>query len=281
MEELRNIKNSNLIVTPYFENWLLTHLDDSLSEEIISIITQEFRKPPYDDKKRLGGSSAGTCLRKQVLSYLGTTATSLPNNHLRRIFHDGNWRHLRWQAALLSAGIVSEIEVTVENPETKVRGKIDAVGFVPDNHPNPLYRGKKFAFELKGAHDYAYRSYGKADGWRRYADQMTRYINAKDDIDLYVLVVENKNTNDYKEWVIRRDDLKVPISREITELEILNEAIDTRTLPPMLSTCAAGKGTLWTQCKFGGNTGQCIQLQEWPKSAKRVIRPKSGTKNQG
>jgi hypothetical protein len=279
MEELRNIKNANLIVTPYFENWLLTHLDDSLSEEIISIIVQEFRKPPYDDKRRLGGSSAGTCLRKQVLSYLGTTPTSLPNNHLRRIFHDGNWRHLRWQAALLSAGIVSEIEVTVEDPETKVRGKIDAVGFVHEDHPNKLFRGKKFAFELKGAHDYAYRSYGK-EGWRQYGDQMVRYLNADPTIELYVLVVENKNTNDYKEWVIRREDLGAAIAREHSELEALNQAIDTRTLPPMLTQCAAGKGTLWTRCKFGGDTGQCVQLTEWPVK-KRVIRPKNGATNKG
>ncbi|WP_155373755.1 hypothetical protein [Catellatospora vulcania] len=104
------------------------------------------------------------------------------------IFNDGKWRHLRLQANMLAAGLINDIEVSLPWPNMRSMGTADASGIVPDDHPNPLFRGKTFGVELKGVNMFQYSKYIKEDTQlARHKSQFYRYILSAG-WDLYIVL---------------------------------------------------------------------------------------------
>jgi len=264
-ETLRSVKpDTNQIITPRLVEWYFTHAEDQIPVWVWERVTRAACATPYSSSGRFGGSAASTCHRRQIFNYLGVRQASLPDTRLSAIFNDGKWRHLRWQTILLMAYIIDEIEREVSYDKMHVSGSMDGAGTVPDNHPNPLYRGKKFGFELKGANPYVYDTL-KNTGWKKYENQIARYFLADPSLELYVLVVENKATQLWKEWVVSRELMSDLIIEDLTELEKLNNHLRARTLPSMLSMCEVQKGDIFTNCPYGGTDGPCFRATEWPR----------------
>lgn len=271
--ELRGAINKiddNLIITPRYEAWLAQFSDDPLSEELSQKLADEVSKGQRSRVGSFTGSGAGKCKRRQIFSYIGLRSSEkndvLENStRLMLIFYDGRWRHLRWQFSLLASKILDDIESPIFDVVNNVTGLLDGIGTVPSDHPNILWRNLKFGFELKGANPYVYQG---MDSWARYSSQIARYFRARPDLDLYVIVVENKASQEYKEWVVHRSMVENLLREEVEELAALNSYVNKKSLPPLLSACQIKKGAIWEKCPYGGDSGLCVETVSWPKSKK-------------
>jgi hypothetical protein len=259
---IRAQKQSDLIITPKLQAFLMNnpqlYFDESIGDFIRDVITTQ----PRVRSGSFSASSAGMCQRRQVFSYLGIDSGGVNGFQLQNIFEDGKWRHLRWQAILLQAGLLDKAEVPLDWPKMRSKGSMDGQGTVPDDHPRKEWRGMEYGFELKGVSPYVYDSYIQQGGKIEHKKQVHRYFLASG-VDLFVILYENKATQVWHEWVIEPDSLLLKEQQD--ELDELNESVVNEQLPPILSGCQVAKGTEYNQCPYGKNSGVCSAMKDqWP-----------------
>jgi hypothetical protein len=98
--------------------------------------------------------------------------------------------------------------------------------------------------------------------------QIHAYFIACPEIPLWSLVYDNKDDNEWKEFVIKRDDdLLTEVKSEINELK---EHVRSKDLPPILEECSQKKGRYKT-CEFAHS---CLDISEWPQPPRKVRKPK-------
>jgi hypothetical protein len=254
---VRSLTDSRKIVTPAYRKWLRKHSDDPYPDWVVELMAKELRKQQRDRRWSFSGSSAGACLRAQEFGYLGiaTAVEAQPSVDLLSIFDDGRWRHLRWQANLLSAGILRHIEVSLNWPAKRSKGSMDGLGVVPDDHPNLSWRGLEFGFELKGVNGFQFSKLIQQPlPKEEHLDQVDRYFLSSG-VDLFVVLYECKLTQRTHEWVITRDEQR--IQESAYELDELNAAVDQEELHPQLRSCSARMGPYWQSCPYAGKGGVC------------------------
>lgn len=229
----------------------------TLDEEVHQIIAEQLSKPPRDRSGSFSSSSSGKCERLQVFNYIGQGADDLPQSNdprLQQIFYDGSFRHLRWQAVLLQAKIIDRIEVPLSWKKMRSEGSMDGLGVVHDEHPRPDWRGLEFGFELKGMNSWGYKSQIEKGIREDHLDQVHRYFLSSG-LELFVIIYENKDTQEWTEWVITPNGLIIQGQNE--ELKRLNKWVDTQKLPPMLDECKKQTGKTFNDCPKGGKGGTC------------------------
>lgn len=257
-------ESENLVVTPRLTTWLVQHGDEELDAKVAQRVYDLLTTKPRNRVASFSSSSAGNCVRRQVFEYVGAAGGAVPTPTLQNIFNDGKWRHLRWQAMLLMAGILTTIEYPLSWPAKRSKGSVDGHGFVPDEHPR--YGGREFGFELKGANPYAWQTVDKTGAPPdKTLDQVHRYFLLSG-FDLFVIVYENKATNQWLEFVVEEDPVRLQEQR--VELDELNVAADHKTLPMRLPSCQQKWGDTFHQCPFGGDHGTCWKFDSsytyWP-----------------
>lgn len=247
----------NEIVVPQYRPWLKNHADEALPQWVVDIIAKQMTEQPRVRSGSFSSSSAGGCLRAQELEYIGAKVPSLqqPDSQLSNIYNDGKWRHLRHQANLLTAGIIDSIEVPIMWPEMRSRGTMDGKGVVPNDHPRKHWRGKPFGLELKGMFSWQYvKRVRNDDPKESHLNQITRYMLASG-IELFVYLVENKDSNEWWEKVFEPDRQRMEDQRR--ELAKLNKAVDEGKLHKQLLSCSKRLGGQWNNCNFAGEFGTC------------------------
>jgi hypothetical protein len=262
---VREVKRAQTIVSQPYRQWLGQHLDDPLPDWVIERINEQLRAKQRDRRYGFSASSGGQCLRRRELSYLGVSPSlrSSPDARLLNIFHDGRWRHLRWQASLLAAGVIDDIEVVLDWPNMRHRGTMDGAGVVRSNHPFPEWRNKTFGLELKGMNTWHYDKQVRVrdDQMDAHKAQVTEYFLSSG-YDLFVFLYEDKKTGGWNEWVVTPD---LQMIRDASHnLVTMNADIDSKQLRPMLPSCEIRKGPNWTGCPFGGSHGPCERAGDWP-----------------
>lgn len=260
---LRNLVNAvnstNKIITPSLAEWIIRHGDDALSEAVADKIHELLTTQPRYRGGSFSASSSGMCERRQVLQFLGPREGVI-DTRLANIFSDGKWRHLRWQSMLLMAGLLTDIEEPLDWPAKRTRGTMDGLGIVSDDHPKQHWRGQEFGFELKGVSGFLYPKWSKAlhEPHRR---QVHKYF-AMSGLKLFVIVYEDKSTQEWTEWVIEPDPQLM--DETLAEIDRLNDAVDSRRLPTMLPQCKLQRGPEWKGCPMGGAGGPCVSAGKWP-----------------
>lgn len=259
---VRAAEDANKIVTPRLQKWLLKHGDEGIPQDVANLVYQQMTAQPRYRGESFSSSSAGMCLRKQVLMYLNMPQGNI-DPQLQNIFNDGKWRHMRWQAMLLSAKILDRMEYSLPWPDKRSVGTMDGLGIVPDDHPRVDWRGKTFGFELKGVSTFQYGTYAKkgAVPKRDHLNQVSRYFLSSG-VDLFVIIYEDKTTQAWTEWVIEPNAQLVEEQR--VELDALNESVEDEVLPEQLPGCAKRTGPDWNSCPFAGAGGICETARTWP-----------------
>lgn len=263
---VREVKAANTIVSGPYRKWLGAHADDAFPDWVIERIVEQLGTKSRDRRASFSASSGGQCMRRRELAFLGVPENlkRAPDAHLLNIFQDGKWRHLRWQASLLAAGVLTDIEIPLTWPNMRHRGTVDGCGIVRDDHPFPEWRGKTFGLELKGMNKWHYDKQVRVRD-----DQMDAHKGQVDEYflssgwDLFVFLYEDKATNNWKEWVISPDPQRIRDAR--VDLTTMNEDLDRKVLRPMLSSCNIRMGTNWSSCPFAGDHGPCELARDWPK----------------
>lgn len=257
---------SDLLVSPRYENYLATHHNILVDETIAEFIKSELTTPQRDRRMTFSASARGVCPREQVFRFTTLEPISRFSSSLIAIFHQGTFMHLKWQALLLDAGILHEPEVSCVWEDANLSGTIDGVGLVPDDHPLRDDH-EKFGWELKSINSNGYRYVLSGGPKRDHLLQIHAYMIATG-IFVWSLCYENKDTQEWKEFVVRYDPA---IAEEVrNELELLNSHVDNKTLPPVLAECRQMKGA-YKSCAFAH---VCLDQHEWPVEKKRAIKLK-------
>lgn len=260
---LKQEKSQDFILTPKINEWLLTHADEPLSDELAALVAKQLSLKPRERSASFSASSAGLCLRRQELAYLGKPER--PNSpQLKNTFKDGHWRHLRWQTMLLSAQLLEEIEVPLEWPKYHSKGSADGRGYIWWETANPKYRNREFIWEHKGVGSRVWEKKAEQDTpTEEHLKQVHRYMLVSG-IDLCVVTYEDKgnwSNLGWKEFIVEADPDLLRESKE--ELEKLDRARQTKKLHPLLPECKIGTGTTYAYCPFGGKNGVCKSMKNW------------------
>ncbi len=170
------------------------------------------------------------------------------DSRLSTIFATGNMMHLKWQMAGLTEGWLSEAEVVADRDDLSFGGTLDGINWDGSG------------LEYKSINDRGYNMVTSAgEPKQMHIDQVHGYFILRDDIDRFSVIYENKNTGDWREFLVRRDDKKVD---EITkELLIINEHISGEKLPPVLRKCQERDGAEYRNCPF---KDECLGMKKWP-----------------
>ena len=248
------------IITHRLNMFLMQNPNLTVDQWVADLVHEQITKQPRERSGSFSSSAAGTCLRRQVFNYIGISSGGVNDPQLQNIFYDGTWRHLRWQATLLQAGILQSIEFPLKWDAKRSVGTMDGLGIVPDDHPRERWRGLEFGWELKGINSNGYR-YALTNGVKEdHLNQIHRYF-LSGGMDLFVVIYENKDTQEWKEWVIEPDQKRLEAQQ--AELDALNGYADQELLPPILSECLSGTGKTAQWCPFGGKTGVCLRRDQW------------------
>lgn len=233
---IKSLNATNQLVTPRLEKWLFNNSHLLVSDEHADILKQTVTAVPRNRSASFSSSSRGQCHRKQVFGYLGVPSTSEVEPGLHAIFIDGTWRHLRWQMLLLTAGILTDIEVPFHRSDLRLRGSLDGQN-----------ADEAWGFELKGTSD-SEIVYGKKPPIPYHILQVHTYFLGKPELERFSLIYEDKRYQTWKEIVVERDPKILGIVRD--ELVYLNWCIDQRKLPDVLEECRHGEGITFKKCQY-------------------------------
>lgn len=253
LKHLLRSKQPELLVTPRLETYLARTPSLQVDHAVAQFIAKEVSQPGRDRSNTFSASARGKCLRAQVFAFTSLRPVPRLNSDLHAIFHDGTFRHLRWQATLLDAGILGDVEVGFSDSSYRLVGTLDGMG---DDETGP------FGWELKGANEYTYRFVLEHGPRRDHLLQIHAYMHISG-LERFSLMYENKNDQTWKEFVITRDEeVMEEVMRELREG---NQYVDKRELPPILEECKKKTGA-FTTCEYAH---ACLQQDAWPT---RVIR---------
>jgi hypothetical protein len=255
-----------LLVTPRLRRWFLEHPGGGASlitPDAIDRVLRELRTAPRERTRTYSASSAGDCLRRQELMYLGAPVTPSRRFSVEQlaIFSDGWIRHIRWQLLTLSAGILTDIEYPAPWLDRYAMGSLDGVGIVPADYPVPTWRDTVWGLEIKGVSPFLWSKYTAGPlPIEAHVKQIARY-SLQSGIRLFVVIYENKATQVWKEWLVEiTDAMLAEAEHEVTELAAATEA---RQLHPMLPGCRIHRGNTWLHCPYGGTGGTCPTTRRW------------------
>jgi hypothetical protein len=249
--------NSELLVTPRHEAFLRANSNVSLDEQVAEFVRDELMSKQRDRTKSFSASSLGHCTRQQMFQYLDAKIERKPNAQAASIFIHGTWTHLKWQAMGLQEGWLAATEVPVSLPELKMKGTIDGL----------LWNGD--GWELKSINARGYRFVIDSGPKPEHLKQIHGYMLATS-IRRWSLIYEEKDTQDYKEFVVDFDPL---IATEvISELQAMNQSVKDKQLPAMLPTCVAKNGMTYRSCAYRDQCGSAT----WPKRISLSLSSTSG-----
>lgn len=255
------LDRENLLVTPLYDEWLLDNPDVQLDEATMKRMITLLTEAPRDRRRSFSASSAGYCMRRQELAFLGVRKIPSMDPRGVRIFNNGTFVHLRWQVGLLMAGIVDGIEVTVRDHTETVRATLDGIGVGQRGN----YKGFSFGWEHKGRMSFSWRSQQE----KGTPDEMTRKQVAMQfmlsGFDVWSVTNENKDTQEVTEFVIERNEEEISEVRR--DVAVMTGDIEHRKLRPMLPECIKRNTTgEYYKCPFGTDAGACLNSGSWPKA---------------
>lgn len=250
-----------LILTPMINEWMMEH-HDNFTPEAIAKVREAYDKPPRKRAGSFSASSAGTCLRRQELTFLGKPQIK-PLPATQEIFSIGTALHQMWQTRLLSANLIEEIEVPLFWPRMLSKGSADGQGYVWWETTDPKYQGRQFLLELKTHGQWTWDKTMDNGISDTHLAQMHRYMLVSG-IDLCVYLMVDKGNHSKAGWheiVVEADPELLDQSRQ--ELDKLVKAAQTKTLHPILSQCKMSAGP-FKGCPFGGTkSGVCFTTERW------------------
>lgn len=245
LKKLLQKRNSDLLVTPRLDAWLLSVKGQlELDPDIAAMVVEKVTGSQQNRSGRFHPSASGKCPRRQQFSFYGLSERSPTDSVTMMKFLVGTWGHLRWQVMLIQSGIAQGVEVPVEHSTLPVAGNMDALGVDSKG---------RFGIEIK-----TWRSLPKEP--KDYHVRQIHAYMALADLDRFSLLYEDKASSDWREFVIKRDEALIEeIEREWEMLtEASGEDESTMQLIKPLSECYDGRGDEWKWCPY---RDRCLDIE--------------------
>lgn len=258
-------KDPKLLLTPKINEWMLKY-HDRFTDEAMERIWKELTKPGRDRTRSFSASSAGTCLRRQELAFLGMPQKPV-FPALQETFTNGHFAHAQWQARLLSANLLEDIEVPLFWPNYISKGSADGRGFVWWEPVNKDWAGQEYLVEFKTVGYYAWDKMvsgaEKGEIKLEHLKQMHRYMLVSGIRLCSYILIDKANVSGlgWREFVVEADDEMLAESQR--ELEELKWAAENETIHPILPHCKMGMGSEYKYCPFTGKDGPCKTMNGW------------------
>lgn len=252
-----HLHKQELLITPRWEMWVAQRPELIVDEEIAQWMISELAREPRIRSGSFSGSGVGMCERRHVFTYLGVPEKEDLDSDKHMIFYDGHFRHLKWQGLMLQAGLLDEAEVPAQIDGRNTVCTIDGIS----THPE---RGKH-GVEFKGARDGSYSYVLNQGPMFKHLLQVHAYMLATD-LDVWSLIYENKNSQEWKEFVIERDP--EIITQVLDTLDDLNASVYEQQFPPILDKCKEKKGK-YPRCPF---RHICLDAGDWVTTEGNKLR---------
>lgn len=229
--QIRKEVEGNYYVIPRYNQYLAQRDASSVLKEY-EALRAPMSRPERDRTKSWSASSCGRCEREQELTFLDFRK-SPPGPGLNNIFANGDYVHLRHQAAGLVAGYITEVEVPVNCEELNLRGTMDGI----------LDNGEGWEMKSINPKGYSELSQGPKE---EHLNQVHAYMIATG-IEAFRIVYENKAYQSLIEFHVPYDKARGDKVRDT--LLKMQENMDTGRLTPMLPECKNKTGR-YQQCQF-------------------------------
>lgn len=248
LADLVSAAKQDLPVTMRHERWLIEGA--SITPQAAEFAKQALNGQVGSSRNRVPlfrASGMGSCLRKQIFSRLGVARREILDGKTSNVFLTGNFIHLKWQTAGISAGWIKQAEVPVDRVDLGYGGTMD--GVLDDDT----------GLEIKSINT---RGFGMVMDRRKPTDDHMKQVHAYmilKEIDTFSVVYEDKNTQEWKEFRIKREDEYVDAVE--TEMVNLTSLWGNQTLPPVKPNCLEKTGFEYNGCPF---RNICMNIKEWP-----------------
>lgn len=261
MLKRENQAPSELLISPRYEEYLARTPNIMVDERVGDFIKSEITTPQRNRRMTFSASARGACPREQVFQFTSVKPVPKLNSDLHAIFHMGTFIHLKWQALLLDAGILHDVEISCTDEELNMTGTLDGMGLIPDDHP--LASHEEYGWELKSINSHGFRWVNDRGPNAHHLLQIHAYM-LMTGWDVWSLVYEDKDTSQWKEFVVHRDPALIEQVQE--ELTYLNDSVFYKTLPPVLDECQKRQGA-YRKCAFAHS---CLEAGDWPERKIRL-----------
>ena len=239
----------DLPITMRMEKWLTENSNLNYSPEALEFAQEALSGTAGSQRRRkrmFRASSAGYCKRKQIFSILGMPQRREVDSGLSNIFATGNYLHLKWQMAGLTEGWLTQAEIPVDREDINAGGTMDGMTYVGTG------------FEFKTINSRGYQKVTNFGPLKHHLYQTHWYMFLAD-IEGFSIIYENKDTGDWREFKVDRDESLIDKAKE--EIGYLNNALANKELPDMQYDCMNQTGTTYRNCPF---RDICAKTQSWP-----------------
>jgi len=206
------------------------------------------------DKTHLYVTDAGKCPRAVYFSMKDAPKEPYDARSLRS-FENGDHTHIRLTSALFSLGIVCAVEVAIPPNET-LHGRADAIVRID---------GSPYVVEFKSINRYAFENrLARPDP--DHLKQLQLYLHFFK-LPKGILVYENKDTQDLKEFVVEYDNALV--ARTLAELGEIRGYVERGVVP------SKPDGIEPWRCDYCPYKATCAKVERPPAapSIARLVRP--------
>lgn len=239
LKDVVRIAQENRRLTAGINRYLLTGRGQDVDEDtLLQLVYPLVMMQPGDDPSRDGefhSSSLSQCPRRQVFGFWGAPTEPLDADaRLSNIFNDGHWRHARWQTILYRSGGITHAEVPIAIPELRFKGRADGI-----------HAEERYLVEIKGI--YSTKKIREEGPLPSHIVQVHAYMLALGYEEAAILY-EDKGTQLFEEVEVHADDQMMDdIENRLVEL---NQYVDERILPPILSDCRRQEGAEYNSCPY-------------------------------
>lgn len=236
----------DLVVSMRHEQWLGRNSNPEYSLEAIDFGRKALfdQGMPRDRRGTYSASSLNSCVRRQQFTFLGMPEIP-PTPKQAGIFQNGTFMHIRWQMAGLTEGWLRQAEVPVPSNSMNLAGTQDGVA-----HEDSVV-------ELKSINSYGFGSVNTFGVKPDHVQQVGTYMAATG-AEKSVVIYEDKNTQEFREFVVTIKD--VPVKEIQERADRLWEMTEKKSLAEPLDKCLAGEGFQFTGCPF---REVCMTTKSW------------------
>lgn len=238
LKDTMRAAKQGLSISMKHEKWLTDNPNPTYSEKALEFAHEQLLGVKGSQrlrKKMFRASAAQHCHRQQVFNILGAPKKEEIESKLSNIFATGNFLHLKWQMQGLTAGWLLDAEVPVDRPELNAGGTMDGV----------TWDAGGFEFKSINSRGYAgVQIYGPKEIHLRQVDNYM-FLGG---LDHFSIVYENKDTGDWREFRVDRDDKRMEEAEK--GFHELNGYLERKEMPRMLMDCEDGIGTQFRNCPY-------------------------------
>lgn len=220
------------------EEWIVPRYEKYITGERLlgeerAALKRILARPERVRTGTFSASGTGTCRRRRQFQFLGAKQKKLSAS-TANIFINGDYMHLRHQAAGLIDGYLTDTEVSLSNDDLRLTGTAD--GVTSDG---------EFA-EFKSMNTAAFSRLSSYGPEPAHIQQVNAYMFLGNFPSARIVYEDKNNQRLYEFHEIRNERI---IDNIVSELEELNHLTDRKELAPILAECEIKEGQ-YRYCPF-------------------------------